>query len=97
MGSLRVSGIHLGRTCVYSNPKSELGKTEHIVETSNRRFRDSEFLVPRALTQGKKSIWIRIKFTPVNRPLYPGEPLGERAWSEMQYTAYSFVVPKFSR
>ena len=33
-------------TCVYSNPKDELGATQHVVQTSNRRFRDDEFLVP---------------------------------------------------
>ncbi|MEO7143459.1 MAG: DUF2961 domain-containing protein, partial [Bryobacteraceae bacterium] len=37
-------------TCVFSNPRTELGATQHIVETSNRRFRDDEFLIPRALT-----------------------------------------------
>jgi D-arabinan exo alpha-(1,3)/(1,5)-arabinofuranosidase (non-reducing end) len=80
-------------SCVYSHPRSELGLAEHTVETSNRRFRDDEFLVPRILTHGKKAIWIRIKFTPVNRPLYPGYPLAQQAWSEIRYTAYSFVVP----
>src|SRR6266567_2434422 len=43
-------------TCVYSNPKGELGATEHNVETSNRRFRDDEFLIPRDLTQGEKVV-----------------------------------------
>jgi hypothetical protein len=81
-------------TVVYSNPKQELGATEHKVETSNRRFRDDEFLIPRDLTQGKKSIWVRVKFTPVNRPLFPGYPVGERAWSEMRYTAYCYVRPR---
>jgi hypothetical protein len=81
-------------TVVYSNPKQELGATEHNVETSNRRFRDDEFLVSRELTRGKKAIWVRIKFTPVNRPLFPGYPMGERAWSEIRYTAYCFITPK---
>jgi hypothetical protein len=81
-------------TVVYSNPKEELGATEHNVETSNRRFRDDEFLVSRELTQGKKAIWVRIKFTPVNRPLFPGYPIGDRAWSEIRYTAYCFINPK---
>lgn len=81
-------------TVVYSNPKGELGATQHVVETSNRRFRDDEFLIPRDLTRGKKAIWVRVKFIPVNRPLYPGYPLGERAWSEIGYTAYCFVLPK---
>jgi hypothetical protein len=79
---------------VYSNPKDELGPAEHQVRTSNRRFRDDEFLISRALTQRRKEIWVRIKFARVNRPLYPGYPLAEPAWSEIKYTAYSFVVPK---
>ena len=81
-------------TCVYSNPKEELGATQHIAETSNRRFRDDEFLISRELTRGQKRIWIRLKFTPVDRPLFPGYPLGEQAWSEIRYTAYCFVLPK---
>jgi hypothetical protein len=80
-------------TCIYSNPKDELGATEHVVQTSNRRFRDDEFLIPRRLTAGRKSIRIRIRYTPVNRPLYPGYALGDQGWSEIKYTAYSFVVP----
>ncbi len=84
-------------TVVYSNPKQELGATEHVVETSNRRFREDEFLVSRKLTQGKKTIWVRVKFTPVNRPLFPGYPIGDRAWSEIKYTAYCFVTPKLRR
>jgi len=74
----------------------ELGATEHIVETSNRRFRDDEFLLPRAVTQGRRAIRIRIKFTPVRIPLFPGQALRELAWSEMRYTAYSIVMPDFS-
>ena len=81
-------------TCVYSNPKDELGATEHIVQTSNRRFRDDEFLISRNLTAGRNNIRIRIRYKPVNRPLYPGYPLGNQGWSEIRYTAYSFVVPR---
>ena len=82
-------------TCVFSSPRQELGAAEHVVQTSNRRFRDDEFLLPLALTQGRKAIRVRVKFTPVSRPLYPGYPLPELAWSEIRYTAYSFVMPKF--
>ncbi len=51
-------------TCVYSNPKGELDPAEHTVRTSNRRFRDDEFLIPRDLTQGRSAIRVQIKFTP---------------------------------
>jgi hypothetical protein len=81
-------------TCVYSNPKEELGATQHLVQTSNRRFRDDEFLVPRALTEGRSAVRIRVQFTPVKRPLFPGRPVDELAWSEIHYTLYCFVMPE---
>ena len=86
-------------TCVFSNPgnRQELGATQHVVQTSNRRFRDDEFLLPRALTARRGSIRVRVKFTPVAIPLFPGYPVPELAWSEMRYTAYSFVMPRMRR
>jgi hypothetical protein len=81
-------------TCVFSSPPGELGETRHVVQTSNRRFRDDEFLLPRELTAGRSSIRVRVKFTPVATPLFPGHPVPELAWSEMRYTAYSFVLPR---
>ena len=80
-------------TCVYSHPDEELGGTQHVVQTSNRRFRDDEFLVPRNLTMGRDSIRVRVRFTPVGIPLFPGYPLPELAWSEIRYDAYCFVMP----
>jgi hypothetical protein len=82
-------------TCVFSSPAGELGGTLHVVQTSNRRFRDDEFLVPRNLTAGRSAIRVRVKFTPVHTPLFPDHPLPELAWSEIRYTAYSFVLPRF--
>ncbi len=80
-------------TCVYSNPKEELGATQHVVQVSNRRFRDDEFLLPRALTAGRRSIRVKVRFTPVRIPLFPGNPLPELAWSEIRYDAFCFVMP----
>lgn len=82
-------------TCVYSDPRGELGPTQHNIVVSNRRFREDEFLLPLDLTRGRSSIRVRIKFTPVNIPLFPGHPLAEQAWSEIRYDAYSFVIPKW--
>lgn len=73
-------------TCVYSNPKDELGATEHVAQTSNRRFRDDEFLIPRDLTSGRSAIRVRVRFTPGARRA--------TAWSEIRYTAYSYVMPE---
>ena len=36
---------------------------------------------------------MRIVFTPVPTPLFPGYPLPPLAWSEIRYTAYCFVMP----
>jgi hypothetical protein len=80
-------------TCIYSNPKDELGVTQHNIQTSNRRFRQDEFLIPRTLTQGRPAIRVRIKFTPVETPLFPGHPLPDLAWSEIRYDAYCFIAP----
>jgi hypothetical protein len=82
-------------TCVYSNPKEELGATERISETSNRRFRDDEFLVPLSLTRGRSVVRIRIRFTPVRIPLFPGAEPPKAAWSEIRYYAYCFVIPSW--
>jgi len=79
-------------TCVYSNPKDELGPTEHQVQTSNRRFRDDEFLLPRDLTEGKRSVRIRVRYTPVRHDVFPGHPFPSEGWSEIEYKAYSFVT-----
>lgn len=81
-------------TCVFSFPKTETGAALHNVQTSNRRFRDDEFLVPRALTEGRSAIRVRIVFMPVERPLFPGHSIPELAWSELRYDAYCFVMPK---
>lgn len=80
-------------TCVYSNPKGELGVTEHIIETSDRRFRDDEFLISRNLTEGRTAIRVRISFAPLDIPLFPGAPKQKLAWSEIRYVAYCFVMP----
>lgn len=81
--------------CIFSFPKQELGRTEHKVETSNRRFRDDEFLLARRLTEGHSAIRIRVRFTPVNIPLFPGAAPQPQAWSEIRYAAYCFVLPAF--
>jgi hypothetical protein len=82
-------------TCVYSNPNTEWGATEHRIQTSNRQFRDDEFLISRDLTQGLSAIRVKIHFTPVNIPLFPGAPPQKQAWSEIRYSAYCIVMPDF--
>jgi hypothetical protein len=85
-------------TCYHSFPREagELGKSQPVVQTSNRRFRDDEFLIPRQLTEGRDSIRVRVEFTPVEIPLLPGLPVGQLAWSEIRYRAYCYVMPEFT-
>jgi len=84
-------------TCYHSYPREEgeLGKSNPVVQTSNRRFRDDEFLLPRDLTRNRAAIRLRVEFMPANIPLLPGRELGEQAWSEIRYKAYCYVVPPF--
>ncbi len=84
-------------TCVYSYPRSEgeLGKTQHTIITSNRRWREEEFLIPRRLTQGVKRLEIKIEHVPDTRELFPGRPFpAESAWSESRYWAYCYKMPR---
>ena len=80
-------------TCVFSYPPGELDPPSNQIETSNRRFREDEFLVPPRLTRGRASIRVRFQFAPVPRPLVPGGGLSPQAWSEYRYWAYAYVEP----
>jgi hypothetical protein len=96
VGEFRPAGVWYlagSNTCIFSRPKGELDPTEHKVQTSNRRFRDDEFLIGRDLTAGRSAIRVRIQFTPVKIPLLPNRPVGNLAWSEMRYSAYCFTMP----
>lgn len=94
VGIWRTAGSN---TCVYSYPREagELGAAEHRVVTSNRRWREAEFLLPEKLTRGLDRIEIRIEHLPDNRELYPGHPFPEPSlWSESRYWLYSYRVPQ---
>jgi hypothetical protein len=80
--------------CIYSNPPGELDPPLRTVQTSERRWREDEFLIPRSMTEGRASIRVRIHFVPTDTPLYPGDTSLERAWSEYRYWLYSYVLPE---
>ena len=85
-------------TYVHSFPfgEGELGEREPQVRTSNRRFRDDEFLIPARLSQGRSAVRVKVKFTPENRELYPGYPFPKKtAWSELRYELYSYIMPEY--
>lgn len=84
-------------TCVYSGPRDELGKRGYNVQTSNRQFRDDEFLIPARLTKGRSSIRVRVRCIKDTQLLYPGHAFPkESCWSELKYDVYSYVIPNFS-
>lgn len=84
-------------TCLYSNPRGELDKRLYVVQTSNRRFRDDEFIIPSKLTSNRSSIKVRVKVMPEEVELYPDYRFPkESAWSELRYSVYSYVVPDLS-
>jgi D-arabinan exo alpha-(1,3)/(1,5)-arabinofuranosidase (non-reducing end) len=66
-------------TVLYSNPPGELDAAAPVMETVDRRFRDDEFLLPRALTEGRSRITIQLRAL--------------TAWSELRYAVYSYVLP----
>ncbi len=88
-------------TCVFSKPRgriftdAELAPTEHNIITSNRRWREEEFLIPRHLTEGLKELDVKIEFIPNSRELFPGQKYpGESAWSESRYWVYCYQMPE---
>jgi hypothetical protein len=95
-----------GNTVVFGDPRAipdatrmqhvELASPAHVVQTSNRRWRDDEFLLPVRLTRGRDKIRVRCQFVPVKAPLFPGHLLQEEAWTEFRYWAYCFVMPGIS-
>jgi Protein of unknown function (DUF2961) len=65
-------------TTLYSNPPGELDVATPTIEVIDRRFKDDEFLLPRALTEGRTSLRIEV------RSVAP-------MWSELRYALYSYV------
>ena len=68
-------------TCAFVDAPTETGVAAPTAETSNRRWGDDEFLVPRSLTRGRDHVRVRIIAS------------GSKTWSEYRYTAYSYVLP----
>jgi hypothetical protein len=82
-------------TCAFVDATTETGVATPVLETSNRQWRDDEFILPSALTAGRNHVRVRIVFSPSSpaAPAAPAISVGARAWSEYRYTAYSYVVP----
>jgi len=51
-------------------------------------------MLRRKLDYAFPNLRVRVKFTPVRTPLFPGHLAPELAWSEINYSAYSFLMPR---
>lgn len=82
-------------TYYYSYPGGELGKTKPEIKTSNRRWREEEFLVSPQLTKGVKQLAVKLQWVPDNRDLIPGTAFPkESVWSAARYWVYCYKMPK---
>lgn len=87
-------------TCVYSRPggrnftEAEFAATQHVMITSNRRWREEEFLIASELTRDRDSLDIKIVHVPNHIQLYPGKDFPEKSyWSESRYSVYCYKMP----
>src|SRR6185369_14210404 len=69
-GNPAVFGDPLGLPKDSLKAHPELAAPAHIVWSSNRRWREDEFMLPRQLTQGHNRIRVRLEFQPVAIPLF---------------------------
>ena len=75
--------------------EAELKKTNPEILTSNRRWREEEFLIAEELTKGIEKLEVKIEFIPNTRQLLPGVDFpAESAWSEARYWVYCYSMPK---
>jgi hypothetical protein len=93
-GNPAVFGDPLGLPKESLKVHPELAAPAHIVWSSDHRWREDEFMLPRQLTEKRSRIRVRLEFQPVGLPLFPGHPLQEEAWTEFRYWAYCFVMPR---
>jgi hypothetical protein len=85
-----------GSSTVYHSfpwQEGELAPVRPVIITSNRRFRDDEFLLPARLTRGKERLRLRVEFAPRNPPLLPHLEPAPSAWTEFAYRVYAWVMP----
>ncbi|PKQ44413.1 DUF2961 domain-containing protein [Confluentibacter flavum] len=82
-------------TCVFSFPEGELDQAQHQMITSNRRWREEEFLIGRELTEGIEKLDIKIEHIPNSIQLFPGKDFpAESRWSESRYWVYCYSMPR---
>ncbi len=82
-------------TFYHSYPKDELGKRTPNVMTSNRRFRDDEFLLPEEVTRGQDKIRLQFRTIENEQEILPGVPFPKPSrWSELKYEVYCYTIQR---
>ncbi|MCB0687564.1 MAG: DUF2961 domain-containing protein [Saprospiraceae bacterium] len=88
-------------TCYFSYPpgrsftEAELSPTNPEIVTSNRRWREEEFLIGHQLTSGIKALDIKIEWIPDEKELFPETPFPQKSgWSEARYWIYCYKLPR---
>ena len=81
-------------SCVFADAATETGIATPRIITSNRRFRDDEFMIGPTLTRGRSELRLRFVYESATVATLGADlPVPAQGWSEMRYTAYSIVVP----
>jgi hypothetical protein len=74
--------------------EDELLPPQHVVLSSEKHWKEDEFLIAARFTAGQSRVRIRLEHIPVERDLHPGFPFPERScWSEGIYFVFSYRLP----
>ncbi|MGA2408570.1 MAG: hypothetical protein ABSF81_17735 [Bacteroidales bacterium] len=83
-------------TSLWQNFEGELAPRKLDIRTSNRLFREDEFLIPAELTKNSSAIKVKIKFIPDSQQHLLSTPFPkESACSELKYQVYCYQIPAF--
>ena len=79
---------------VLATRRGELDPPAPVLQTTNRRFRDDEFLIARALTGAARAIRVRIVFAPERQPLAPGRAAAPSGVERAALRRVAWVLPE---
>ncbi|MBK7396173.1 MAG: DUF2961 domain-containing protein [Myxococcales bacterium] len=77
--------------CLYTPVGGELATMTPLVQESNRRFREDEFVLPRHLVAGRSRVRVRLEPFGAATPLLPGTAAPPNDWSAFRYDLYAWV------
>lgn len=87
-GVWHTAGSH---RCIFTPVASELATMTPVVQESDRRFREDEFVLPGSLVRGRARVRIKLEPFGVATPLLPGTPAPPNDWSAFRYELFGWV------